>query len=423
VDGGSAGRTNWAGNVTYRARTLHRPRSVDEAQSIVRSVHRLRPLGSRHSFNDIADTDGDQLTLTAMPRRFEIDPEAGTVTIDGGQRYGDVGASLDAAGFALHNLASLGHIEVAGACATGTHGSGQRNGSLATALSRVELIASDGELRTYERGDEGFPAAATALGALGVVTALTLRIEPTFAIAQRVYEDVPLDDALVGLDEILGSAYSVSLFWSWREPAIDQVWRKTRIGVDDEEPPDVLTRAHSATADRHPIRGLPVENCTPQLGIRGPWHERLPHFRLDHTSSAGEELQTEMFVDRRDAPAALEALLPLRARIAESVQVTEIRAIAADDFWLSPAYGRDSVAIHFTWRPLPATVIPTIDAIQRTLDPFEPRPHWGKLFTMRPADVRSRYPQLDRFVELARSLDPEGTFRNAFLDRYVFVGD
>ena len=396
---------------------------MDELQSIVRSAGRLRPLGSAHSFDDIADTDGDQLTLTGFERRSEIDPVEGVVTVDGGQRYGDVCASLHAAGFALANLASLPHISIAGACATGTHGSGQRNGTLATAIERVELVTANGELLMVQRGDDVFPAAVTSLGALGVATALTLRIEPTFEIAQHVYEDLPYDAALGSLDAILGSAYSVSLFTEWREPVIDQVWRKTRVGDDDDQPPDVLSRAHPATADRHPIRGLPATNCTPQLGRPGPWHERLPHFRFDHTPSAGDELQTELFVAREDGAAAFDALLSLREQIGSVVLVSEIRAIASDDIWLSPAVGRDSVAFHFTWQPRPDAVLPVLHEIDHALDRFDARPHWGKLISMAPAQVRARYPALPRFVELARSLDPEGTFRNAFLDRYVFAPD
>ena len=416
-------RTTWSGDITYAARQLLAPRSVDEAQSIVRASRRLRPLGSRHTFNAIADTDGDQISLADLPRRTDIDLRASTVTVDGGERYGDLAAALHDAGFALQNLASLGHISIAGACATGTHGSGQRNAGLATAVQSIDLIGGDGELRTFQRDDEAFPGVATSLGALGVVTSLTLRIEPTFDVAQSVFEDLPIHDALADLDAILGSAYSVSLFTEWDRPVIDQVWRKVRLGVDDIEPPAVLARARPADGDRHPIRGLSPENCTVQRAIRGPWHERLPHFRLDHTPSVGEELQSEYLVGRADAAAALEALLAIRTVIRQPVLISEIRAIAADDLWLSPAYGRDSVAFHFTWRQLPDEVDRALRAIERALEPFQPRPHWGKRFVMAPEDVRARYEAMPRFVELARTIDPDGIFRNAFLDRYVFGRD
>ena len=413
-------RTNWARNVTYAAQALHEPRSVEEVQDIVRAARRLRPLGSGHTFNAIADTDGDQISLARLPRRFDVDTDELTVTVDGAQRYGELGGHLDEAGLALPNLASLAHISIAGASTTGTHGSGQRNGMLATAIEAVEIVIPDGELRTLRRDDDAFPAAVTSLGALGVITALTLRVEPTYQVAQHVYEDVPIAHAIEHLGDILGAAHSVSLFTDWRGPVIDQVWVKRRVDLDtDSAPPDALRNAHPATVDRHPIPGMSPDDCTPQLGVPGPWHERLPHFRFEHTPSAGDELQTELFVAGGDAPAALEALLSLRARIAPIVQVTEIRAIAADGLWLSPAYGRDSVSIHFTWQPdadAVAGVLPLIDA---TLEPFGPRPHWGKVFTMAPDVVGTRYPLMPRFRELARSLDPDAKFRNDFLDRYL----
>ncbi|HET8786447.1 MAG TPA: D-arabinono-1,4-lactone oxidase [Candidatus Limnocylindrales bacterium] len=419
-DGHRQRQTNWAGDIEYGAQHLLAPRSVDEAQSIVRSARRLRPLGSGHTFNRIADTDGDQITLAGLPRRTEIDPVALTVTIDGHQRYGDLCAPLDAAGFALHNLASLAHISVAGACATGTHGSGRANASLATAIERAEIIGGDGELRRFGAGDDELGAVATSLGALGLITALTLRIEPSFSVAQTVYQDLPVDQALGHFEEILGSAYSVSLFTDWSRPLIDQVWRKVRVGVDEPGPPAALASARPATVDQHPILGLSPANCTVQRGIPGPWHERLPHFRLDHTPSAGAELQSEYFVALADGPAAFEALLEIRDRIRPVILVSEIRAIAADHLWLSPAFGRDSIAFHFTWRQQPDAVDDALAAIERALAPFDPRPHWGKRFVMPPDDVRHRYEALPRFVGLARTLDPDGTFRNAFLDRYVF---
>ena len=423
IDGRAQRRTNWAGDIEYGARQLVAPRSVDEAQSIIRAATRLRPLGSGHTFNRIADTDGDQITLADLPRRTELDRTGLTVTVDGDQRYGDLCAPLDEAGFALHNLASLAHISIAGACATGTHGSGRGNATLATAIEAAEVIGGDGELRRFARGHAELDGIATSLGAVGLMTALTLRIEPSFAVAQTVYEGLPIDRALDHLDEILDSAYSVSLFTDWDGRLIDQVWRKVRVGVDDVEPPSSLAGARPATVDHHPIRGLSPENCTPQRGVPGPWHARLPHFRLDHIPSVGVELQSEYFVARADGAAAFEALLAIRDRIRPVALVSEIRAIAADRLWLSPAFGRDSIAFHFTWRQQPDAVDVALADIERALEPFDPRPHWGKRFVMAPEQVRERYEARPRFVELARALDPDGTFRNAFLDRYVFADD
>ncbi len=313
------GLTNWAGNHAYVARALHEPRSLEELQELVRRSRSLRVLGSRHSFNDIADTTGDLVSLAGLPRIFELDRSAGTVTVDGGVRYGELCGPLHAAGFALHNLASLPHISVAGACATATHGSGDRNGNLATAVTAVELLRADGETVALSRtaDPETFPGAVVGLGALGVVTRVTLRLEPTFQVRQDLYEDLPLRAVADHFDEITGLADSVSLFTEWRGPVFEEVWLKRRVDPAlPFDPPPTLHGATRATVPIHPIRRMPADACTEQLGVPGPWHERLPHFRMDHTPSAGAELQTEYLLPRRHAVDALIAIDGLRDRIA-----------------------------------------------------------------------------------------------------------
>jgi len=287
---------NWAGNLEYSARRIHRPTSVEQVQEIVRRARVIRTLGSRHSFSDIVDTTGDHLSLEQLPRTIAIDPGGSAVSVDGGMRYGELCGPLHGAGLALHNLASLPRISVAGACTTATHGSGQRNGNLATAVSAMHVVRADGEVQTVDRSDPGkLNASVVALGALGVVTSITLDAEPTFDVRQDVYEDLPFDQLVNHFDEIVAAAYSVSVFAEWRGPLIDQIWLKTRVDADDDraEPPGELFGAIRATEQRHPIRRMPAEACTAQGGLAGPWHERLPHFRLDHTPSAGDELQSE----------------------------------------------------------------------------------------------------------------------------------
>jgi xylitol oxidase len=164
---------------------------------------------------------------------------------------------------------------------------------------------------------------------------------------------------------------------------------------------------------------MPVENCTRQLGEPGPSHERLPHFRLEFTPSAGEELQTEYLLPRERAVEAFEALATIADEIAPVLQVSEVRTIAADELWLSPAFERDSVAFHFTWVKDDAAVRPVMGAVEERLAPFEPRPHWGKVFSVKPDDVAARYAKLPQFRELARRYDPSGKFRNAFVDPYL----
>jgi alditol oxidase len=416
---------NWAGNYTFRARRIHEPRSIEETQEIVRAATQLNVLGSRHSFNDIADTDGDLISLAALPRTIEIDLAGETVTIDGGIRYGELCAALHGAGRALHNLASLPHISVAGACATGTHGSGDRHGNLSTAVLAMEIVRADGEVETIDgRHADVLAAAAVSLGALGVVTRLTLRTEPAFDVRQDVYEDLSVDAFVDHFETLASQADSVSFFTEWTGAGLDQVWLKRRVIADEAfEPPADLHGATRSTTERHPIRRMPADACTAQLGVVGPWHERLPHFRMDHTPSSGEEIQSEYFVGRGDAVAAFLALRGIRRQLARVIQVSEVRTIAADDLWLSPATGRATVAFHFTWKPDPGAVAAILPLVEHALEPFQPRPHWGKVFTMTPAEVRARYPQLPAFVRVARSFDPEGTFRNAFLRRYVVLAD
>lgn len=418
----TAGLTNWAGNIAYRAAAVHEPASIEALQEVVRNGRSLRALGSRHAFNDLADTTGDLVSLDRMPRILEVDAAGRTVTIDGAMRYGDLCGPLDAAGFALPNLASLPHISVAGACATATHGSGDRLGTLASAVLRLEVVRADGERITFarDRDPDAFAGAVVALGGLGVVTHLTLAVEPTYRMRQDVYEDLPLAAAIEHFDEITTAAASVSLFTEWRGPTIEQIWCKRRIlGDGDPSPSPTLFGATLAKRPLHPIRRLSPDACTEQLGTPGAWFDRLPHFRMDHTPSAGDELQSEYLIPRAHAPAALLAIDRLRDRIAPLLLVSEIRTVAADDLWMSTAFGRASAAIHFTWRPVWDEVRGLLPAIEAALAPFDPRPHWGKLSTMSPDAVRASYPRAPEFQALLAEHDPNGTFRNAYLDRYL----
>jgi xylitol oxidase len=412
---------NWAGNHLYRARRVLRPRSVEELQEMVRASDRIRALGTRHAFNDLADTDGDHVSLADLPRRLDVDTDRGTVTIDGGARYGDVCAAIHRAGFALHNLASLPHLSVAGAVATGTHGSGDALGNLSSAVVGLELVRSDGELERIGPGSAiPLDGAIVALGALGVVSALTLRLEPATDVAQVVFEGLSFATTVERFDEVSGAASSVSLFTDWTEPRFHQVWLKRRVGADGDERPEVLAEATAADGPRHPIRGMAADACTAQLGVAGPWHERLPHFRLDHVPSAGDEIQSEFFVDRRHAGAALSALAGIADRLAPLAWVTEIRTVAADRLWLSPAFDRPSAAIHFTWKRDEAAVDALLPVVEERLAPFAPRPHWGKRFTLPGPVVGAAYSRRPAFIALADALDPEHKLRNRFLDATVF---
>ncbi|MET0478934.1 MAG: D-arabinono-1,4-lactone oxidase [Actinomycetota bacterium] len=409
--------TNWAGNHTYQAAALHRPTTLDQVRELVAGAGRLRVLGSRHSFSDIADS-AELLSLDGLPADVVVDHAAGTVSLAGGLRYGDLAEVLKAEGVALANLASLPHISVAGAVATATHGSGDANGNLATAVAGLELVTASGEVLTASRGDPDFDGLVVGLGALGAVTRVTLDVEPAYQVRQRTFQDLPWISLFERFDEVTSAGYSVSLFTRWTA-TVDQVWVKSRVTEQPEEVRGDLLGAVPATADRHPILGIDPVNCTSQLGVPGPWSDRLPHFRMGFTPSSGEELQSEYHVPRRHAVPALQALLALGDRIRPVLQVSELRTVAADRLWMSPQHGQDTMAVHFTWLPDLAAVEPVLAAVETALDPFEARPHWGKLFLADAAAMARRYPRLPDFAGLAGRLDPRGVFINAWLRRHV----
>lgn len=409
---------NWAGNYTYRAAVMHSPETIEEARSLVAAAARLRVLGTRHSFNDIADS-AELLSLSRLPSDVTIDRAAATVTCAAGMRYGDLADVLRGEALALHNLASLPHISVGGAVATATHGSGIGNGNLATAVAALEMITSDGELVTAVRGDAGFDGMVVGLGALGAVTRVTLDVEPAYEVRQTVFESLAWDAMFEHFDEIIAGGHSVSMFTTWGE-CVEEVWIKSRVDTSPSPAPDTLFGAPRASVDLHPIRSVSAEHCTPQLGVSGLWCDRLPHFRMGFTPSNGDEIQSEFFVARGDAVAAIQAVRALHGEIAATLLVSEIRQVAADSLWMSPQYGQDSVALHFTWRRDPGAVVACVGQIEAALAPFYAVPHWGKVFTPASiAPIRARYPRLDDFRSLVSRLDPRGAFRNEWLERVI----
>lgn len=392
--------TNWAGNTTFQAREVHHPTSLDELRRLVAASPRVRALGSGHSFNHVADTTGDLVVLDRMPDLVEIDGAAATVRVGARMTYARLAPLLHEAGFALANMASLPHISVAGSVATGTHGSGPAIPGLAAAVSGIDLVTADGSTLSLTREDADFAGAVVAVGALGVVTSLTLDLVPAFDLRQYVRVGLSAD-ALGEFEAIMSSGYSVSLFTDFRDT---RVWLKR---ADELTDPGWYGTTPAETP-QHPLPDMPADSCTAQLGVPGPWYERLPHFRADFPpSGAGDELQSELLLPREHAVKALRELWAIGDRIRPVLQISEIRTVAADDLWLSPFRGRDSVAVHFTWVKDVAAVLPVLDLVERTLAPFDPRPHWGKLFT--------RWPECpDDFRALVRRLDPAGKFGGEF---------
>ncbi|WP_350004171.1 D-arabinono-1,4-lactone oxidase [Pseudarthrobacter sp. WHRI 8279] len=410
---------NWAGNLDYASAEVRRPTSVEELAGIVAAASRVKALGSRHSFNRVGDTEGVHVLLDALPQRIELAPDRATVRVSGGVSYGELCRALEQSGVAIHNLASLPHISVAGAVQTGTHGSGVDNQSLAGAVQSIDLVRPSGECVSLSRtdGDE-FLASVVGLGALGVVTGLELAVQPSFKMRQRVLENLPWNRALTGFRELASSAYSVSLFTDYAGDSISQVWLKA---LDSEPPLEDLFGATAAASPRHPLPDMSAENCTLQLDEPGQWLDRLPHFRHEFTPSKGEELQSEFILPLEHAPAAIEAVRGLADRLAPLLFVSEIRTGAADEFWLSPFYRQQSVALHFTWRPLQPEVEAVLPELEGLLRPFGARPHWGKLFSAAEYDWEALYPRFAAFRSLASAHDPEGKFRNGMLDSILGV--
>jgi xylitol oxidase len=411
---------NWADNYTFAAARIHRPVSVDEVRRIVVRSSRVRAIGARHCFNGIADSPGDLIDLGGIEPNFVIDPERRAVTVGAGANYSVLTSHLHQAGWALHNMASLPHVSIAGAAATGTHGSGDRLGNLSSAVAELELVSATGDLVTIRRGDPGFDGAVVALGALGVVTRVTLDIQPEFEMRQDAFEGLPWSTVLNDFDAVMSAGYSVSLMTSWSEPTVTRLWIKTQLTGDAR---DAAPVAHlGALPASHPLaRSTPeaMAQLNP-FGAPGPWSERLPHFRSDAQPGPPGHLQSEYVVPRAQATAAISKVHAIGDRIDPHLWVTEIRSMAGDPLWLSPAYGYDSVGIHFSWLREPDIVQALTEEIEAMLLPLGARPHWGKIIHAAAPQLMLLYPKFPAFRDLARSYDPAGKFRNRFLDTHIF---
>jgi xylitol oxidase len=412
-------RMNWAGTHRYRARDIIAVRSLDEVETLVARGGPVRALGTRHSFNVLADTAGTLLDMNSLRFEPRIDESTRRVTVAPGMTYGELGTFLNRRGWSLHNMGSLPHISVAGACATATHGSGASNQCLAGAVCGLELVAGRGRRLVLDEHDPRLAGAVVSLGALGIVTAVTLRIEPTYDVRQDVFVNMPWRE-LGRLDPIMESGYSVSLFSRWNG-LVDQVWIKSRVGAQDGGRRPAVDYAEPAGHQVMSPADDGRDNTTVQGGVPGPWNERLPHFRFDETPSNGDEIQSEYFVARQDGRSALRALEPLASAFSPHLLIGEVRTVAGDELWLSPAHGRDSLTIHFTWKNRPSEVQRLLPAIEDALRPFEARPHWAKWFTMAAPEIPALYPRLNDFEELVQELDPDGQFRNGYLTRTLGI--
>ena len=409
---------NWSGNIEYRPAEIARPSSISELQKVVADSSNVRAYGSGHSFNTLADTDGTLIAFSEFDKNIEIDSSKMLVRVPAGVRYGEVAPKLHANGFALRNMGSLPHITVVGATSTGTHGSGVGNKNLSGSIAEIELITATGDAITLDQSE--LPAARVALGSIGIIHHLTLDIVPTYEVAQTVYFDLPFVQLISNLDAILSAGYSVSVLSMWGDEFVDQVWVKSKIGTNPVLTQNEWFGAKLATRKSNPIREADSAAATEQFGLPGPWFERLPHFKLDFTPSFGEELQTEYFIDRKDAPAALNAIYKIHEELSELIMVCEMRTVAQDENWLSEAYGRETFVFHFTWRPNIPAVEKLLLKIEASLEPFKARPHWGKVFTNNAFDFSSLYPKFNSFLTYRGTYDPSRKFVNKLLETWGF---
>lgn len=413
-------RKNWAGNYTYKAENYYEPATAADIQQLVKRLGKQKALGSRHCFNDIADSPQNQISTRHLNQLVNLDPGKKIVTVEGGARYGDFAMELDKRGYALHNLASLPHITVAGACSTATHGSGVTLGNLATHVLAMEMVAPSGELLNVDRSHPDFYGLVVGLGAMGIVTKISLEIEPTFEARQDVFQDLPLSSLKEHFDEIVSTGYSVSLFTDWLDQKVSQVWIKRRTDKKLTTLGSDFFGAKAATRNLHPIVTMSAENCTEQMGVAGPWYNRLPHFKMGFMPSGGKELQSEFFVPHSNAVDAILAVEKKKDLINPQLLISEIRTIAADKLWMSPCYRQDCVSIHFTWKQNPDEVGKLIPMIESELSPYRVKPHWGKLFSLNPSVIHQRYEKFADFLALAKKYDPDGKFRNHYLDLNVY---
>ncbi len=411
---------NWARNLEFSAGEFLEINSISQLQEVINNSDKVKVLGTGHSFSPIADTSGSLISIKKLDPEIHIDSKMQTVSVSAGTSYAQLARYLEANGWALENLASLGEITVAGAIMTGTHGSGSSNTVLSNAVVEIEMILASGEkLLLNQQNLEEFNGFIVSFGALAVFTRLKLKIVKSFSIKQIVYENITSKSVSEYFDEIFDNAYSVSYFNSWAKNSTGQIWMKFLSDKDTSTLPKNAFGGNLAVANQHPVKVNDPSTCTEQMGAPGKWLYRLPHFKLDSSPASGDEVQTEYLVDRKYVKEYIEELSLIGDEIADKVYATEIRTIKADNLWLSGAYERPTVGFHFTWKKS-ADIETFLPKIEQILGQNGGRPHWGKLFSTNKNQLITRYPKFSNFQQLLKKYDPDGKFRNQFIDRYFY---
>lgn len=403
---------NWGGNLQFRQEALAQPETLAELATLIRD-NQVRPAGTLHSFSPIATGEGIMLSAAGLKVAPAIDPASKTARVGAASRYGDIALALEAQGLALRNMGSLPHISLAGASATGTHGSGDGNQILSASLISFSFLNHKGELITLRRGDDLFEPCRLGLGAHGLWVEAELSVVESYQMRQDIYRDIPWAYFLEDPARLSAAGYSVSLFGKWGSDTIDQAWVKSR--VSDGTPPAEIAGIRAATESLKELAPGVGDNLTEQAGRPGPWLHRLPHFRLDATPSAGDEIQTEYFFTRDQIVGAIEVVHSLAHEVNPVLIITEIRSIAQDDAWLSPMRRGDSIALHFTFKNDVPAVTRVVEKLEAALAPFNPIPHWGKVNGFTGEQLAAVHPKLAEARTVFDELDPEGKFSSPYL--------
>ncbi len=404
------------------------PDEVSEAVAFARDKNLpLKTVGAGHSFTSIAATDGVQLDISALDGVLAVDGPL--VTLGAGTNLYQLPALLGEHGLALENMGDIDKQTIAGAISTGTHGTGAQFGGLATQVEALTLVTADGSTLHLDAGDELLPAARVGLGALGVITDVTLRCVPEF-VMRAVERPEPLEEVLDGWLERAASVDHFEFYWF---PHTTQALTKTNTRMPADTPRAPQAPLAAWVDDEFMPNGLYVLVCN--LGVVAPGLTP-PLNRLANKLVAEREVTDgwhEVFTSPRrvrfremeyalPVEAVPDALREIRAAIdANNWRITfpvEVRVAAADDNWLSTAYGRQSgyIAVHRYYREDPTAYFEAVEAIARA---HGGRPHWGKMHFRTADDLRPAYPRFDDFLAARDRLDPDRVFANDYLERVL----
>lgn len=418
---------NWARTVRSRPRGWARPLAEAEVVRLVRDVRarrgRLRVSGARHSWSAIAASDDVQVELRAMTRVLRVDREARTITVQGGCTLAAINAALARRGLALPILGSIAEQSVSGAIATGTHGSSLRHGNLSSLVRHVRLVDGRGQVLDLAGDDPRLPAARVHLGALGVITEVTLTADPAYALEETCTR-LPLDAAADQLDALAAAHEYVKLWWL---PPCEEVavFALRRVPLGPRRPWARYAWDVTASSTVFPALLAYAALAPSRIPAINRLVDRL-HFRAGVRAGRSDEVflvpapprhrETELAFPAARAGEALRALRDLIVATGARLDfLSELRFVRGDDAWMSPAHGRDTcqLGVYGTHSP----DVPRAFAAFRELGrAWDARPHWGKEMQTTPTELRRLYPRADDFIALARELDPDGVFRNAFLD-------